>query len=397
MSSMRELAFTRKQVVLGGLLGAAALGFGSPLRVTRADADSAQPAADLGALEAKTDSVAAAMTFGSALPSRLTPSTGPTKVIDGVAGDDANPGSDATPWRTLQKAFTSLAPGETALVRTGTYTGRIDVDASASGTAAAPKTLAAYPGHAPVFTGLLRPDGLRYWHFRGLTFAPVGLDTGFYAVGSTAHLDFEQVTFQGCPLGSGVVTEQTCADLQWWRCAFLNNGRQNTILDHGLYLKSSNCVVADCVLARNSSYGLQLYPSAANNVIVNNTIVENGIRSSDPQWSGGMVIAGPATRNNQIVNNILAFNTGYGARSNAEAQGGNVFRRNLVWGNSLGGSAGTRWDVNDQVTETETVRADPKLVDRANDNYRLGAGSAAIDSSVAEYTPATDYYGVTRR
>jgi Right handed beta helix region len=372
---MNTTALTRKELMLRGLAGAAAAGIAGPARVGRAEASVSQPATHLGAFEAGEAPATAAMTFGTALPRRIKQSAGATRVIDSANGSDSNRGTDAAPWRTLQKAFSSLGRGETALVKTGTYTGRIDVTGSASGTGSTPKTLAAYPGHTPIFTGLIRPNGLQYWRFRGLTFAPIGLDTGFYAVGSTAHLDFEQVTFRDCRLGSGMVTEQTCSDLQWWRCTFLNNGRRNTILDHGLYLKSSSCVVADCLFARNSSYGLQMYPSAADNFVVNNTIVENGIRSSNPQWSGGLVIAGPTTGGNQVLNNVIAFNTGYGARSNAEVQAGNVFRRNLVWGNSLGRVAGTKWDIAGRVTETETIRADPKFIDRANGNYRLSAGS----------------------
>ena len=52
-------------------------------------------------------------------------------------------GSSFAPWRTLQHAVQTIAPGDTILVRAGTYAGcRIRL----SGTQAAPKTLAREPG-----------------------------------------------------------------------------------------------------------------------------------------------------------------------------------------------------------------------------------------------------------
>jgi hypothetical protein len=182
-----------------------------------------------------------------------------------------------------------------------------------------------------------------------------------------------------------MVAEATCADLQWFRCSFRDNGRARTIFDHGLYLKASRCVVAHSVFARNSAFGVHLYPSAADNLIVNNTILANGIRSTDAGWGGGIVLAGPATARNRIVNNVIAFNRGYGARTDEEARGGHRFRRNLVWGNTLGG---THWEIDGQVAETGTIRADPRLADQRHGDYRLRPASPAIGRAVPQFTPA---------
>jgi parallel beta-helix repeat protein len=392
--------FTRKQILFGALSGAAAVGAGTMLPASAGAAINGQAAADVGALE--TGVAPQAVTFGSALPPRIKQSTGSTRVIDAAKGNDSSAGTDAAPWRTLRKAFSSLAPGETALVKNGTYGERLDVTGAQSGTASAPKTLAAYPGHAPVLTNLMRPDGLQYWRFRGLTFAPIALDTGVYAVGATANLEFESCTFRDCPLGSGMVSEKTCSNMQWWRCTFTNNGRaasNNGMYDHGLYLKSANSVVANCIFSRNSSCGIHMYNGGpVNTIVANNTIVENGIRSGNPTWSAGIILGTDAGVNanhdNKVLNNIIAFNTGWGAKSNSNVQAGanNVFRRNLVFGNSLGT---TNW-ASGGVAESETIKTDPKFVDRASGNYRLASGSSAIDASLPDYASATDYYGATR-
>lgn len=67
-------------------------------------------------------------------------------------GKDTNPGSLAQPWRTVQKAADSLAPGDTAWVRAGRYRERVSVNVSGAG----PDqfvTLRAYPGEKPIIYG----------------------------------------------------------------------------------------------------------------------------------------------------------------------------------------------------------------------------------------------------
>lgn len=376
---------TRKQVLLGGLAGATASVGAAVVPARRGAAGTRQARPDLGAFQTRRDVTTGPL--GMALPPRIAASTRVTRVVDAVHGSDDDSGSESAPWRTLAKAFASLKPGDTALVKGGTYRGHLNPTAAASGTAARPKTLAAYPGHAPLLTGGIRADGLRYWRFRGLTLAPVGRDAGFYALGASGNLEFMRVVFRDCPLGSGMVTEDTCFGIQWFGCTFRNNGRAHTKLDHGLYLKGSNCVVAQSLFANNSSYGVHLYPSARDNLIVNNTIVENGLRSPDPNWSGGIVIAGPASAGNWIINNIVAFNRGFGARTDLSAEGGQIFRRNLVWRNTLAKN-GTFWASSGQVTETATIRANPAFVNRRRGDYRLRSGSPAIGRAVAEFTPA---------
>lgn len=66
-------------------------------------------------------------------------------------GSDADPGTPARPWRTVGKAAATLQPGETVLIRAGTYHER--VVAERSGTAGAPITYAAYPGETATIDG----------------------------------------------------------------------------------------------------------------------------------------------------------------------------------------------------------------------------------------------------
>ncbi len=75
-------------------------------------------------------------------------------------GDDANPGTLDQPWRTIQKAASSLSAGDTVYIRAGTYAER--VLPQVSGSEGYPITYAAYPGETAILdgTGITLPDDL---------------------------------------------------------------------------------------------------------------------------------------------------------------------------------------------------------------------------------------------
>lgn len=66
-------------------------------------------------------------------------------------GDDANPGTESQPWRTIQKAADTVLAGETVYIRAGTYEER--VVPRNSGAADRFITYAAYPGETVTIDG----------------------------------------------------------------------------------------------------------------------------------------------------------------------------------------------------------------------------------------------------
>lgn len=66
-------------------------------------------------------------------------------------GDDSNPGTEAQPFRTINKGTSVLQAGDTLYVRAGTYHEKVVI--SNSGTANNPITISAYPGETPVIDG----------------------------------------------------------------------------------------------------------------------------------------------------------------------------------------------------------------------------------------------------
>ncbi|MFI8190804.1 carbohydrate-binding protein [Streptomyces sp. NPDC085946] len=108
-------------------------------------------------------------------------------------GTDGAPGTESSPT-TLTSALTRLAPGGTIYLRGGTYrhTQTVTIAADNSGTSAARKTLAAYPGETPVLNFSAQTEdpanrGLAvngsYWHVKGIVVERAG-DNGIFVGGS---------------------------------------------------------------------------------------------------------------------------------------------------------------------------------------------------------------------
>lgn len=92
----------------------------------------------------------------TAVPSAEVAVTLPTATVQSVfyvapGGSNSNPGTEDRPWLTIQKAADSLLPGQTVLVRNGTYTSNnyVIVQISKGGTANAWITYKNYPGEMP--------------------------------------------------------------------------------------------------------------------------------------------------------------------------------------------------------------------------------------------------------
>lgn len=77
--------------------------------------------------------------------------SGPMKFVAANAGSDSNNGSEQKPWRTMQHAVEQLQPGETLVMRGGTYHEHVLV--TAVGTAERPVTICGYPGELAVLDG----------------------------------------------------------------------------------------------------------------------------------------------------------------------------------------------------------------------------------------------------
>ncbi len=149
----------------------------------------------------------------------VTPPPGPQFYV-ATNGNDANPGTEAQPWRTIQKAMSAATPGSTVNIRAGTYPERLTVNVS--GTAGNFVTFQPYGftgapgcgGHTGVPCGgeavvldysslgtvsdgvpYLKMSGQSYVRIQGLTFQNLswigGMQRGIWFTGGSHDVEFK--------------------------------------------------------------------------------------------------------------------------------------------------------------------------------------------------------------
>ncbi len=69
-------------------------------------------------------------------------------------GSNANPGTQAAPFLTIQKGHDVAVAGDTIYVRGGTYNVSTEITLTRDGVSGKPISLLAYPGERPVIDGI---------------------------------------------------------------------------------------------------------------------------------------------------------------------------------------------------------------------------------------------------
>jgi hypothetical protein len=336
---------------------------------------------------------------GRHLPKPLPPSKGKTYYVS-TKGADSNPGTLRRPWRTVQSAVTRLKPGQRALVRAGTY--RENVLVTSRGRPRAPITIANYPGERPV----LRPAGghednypleifsASYFRVQGFLIEAASGPSAddVYFEGATHHVELSGNEIRNAG-DQGVFSERTTHDLKIIGNTIHNNGPSPLHQSHGIYVEGQNQLIANNLVYDNHyGFGIHVYPSADHVLVVDNTVVGNGI-------SGILVGAEGSTTVNKtlLVNNIVAYNHDSGMQSyfpeGATRGRGNIAYGNLGYGNPDGGFANEGGGID---YSFGNIAGDPRFRDRAGHDYRLGSGSNALDRAVAGYSLRRDFAGRRR-
>jgi hypothetical protein len=336
---------------------------------------------------------------GAKLPVRLPLSTGATFYV-APDGSDGNPGTENAPWQTVQKALDTLEPGQTALVRAGTYTA--DLQTFRGGTPDAPITIRNYPGERPVLHAagdagdnitLQLGTGAAYIRLQGLTFegASGPSTTNIYAA-DTAH----DIEISDCEdrnsARQGFYSDSSTSHIQIVGCYFHDNGGGGpTGLDHQIYIEGSHHAIVNNLLVRApNGNGIQVYPSSDHIVIAGNTI--------DWVFRDGIIIGSDGdttTTDALVVNNVItnvrsAINTYWGGSVGPGA--GNVARDNLAFGTSLADGTFNGPGVDYQ----DNLIADPLYADAGAGDYHLQPGSPALGRADLDYTNPIDLDGHPR-
>jgi hypothetical protein len=320
-------------------------------------------------------------TVGTSLPTPLPASSGAVFYVS-PTGLDTNPGTQTSPWRTIQKALNTLLPGQTAYVLDGTYSEWLIW--SLSGTATAPITLKAAPGTRPVLTGRLKIQGsyvrVSGFKFLGGTAANPSDVCIYVAGGDHDELSDNEITAANM---SGIFLSGADDDriIGNW----IHNNGTHWNQDHGIYYDDGvGGLIANNRIEANEAFGVHLYPAPDKVIVTNNTITAN-------QRAGVIVDGanGQAPDNVLIVDNIVAYNGEMGIRSGSTVGTNDVARNNLVYGNP----GGNLWG---QLTFTNNTTADPQFVSYSADDLHLQSSSPARDTADTSYAYPVDYDGRVR-
>lgn len=318
-------------------------------------------------------------------------STGKTYYVDGTNGIDSSAGSTATAaFKTISKALTLLAAGDTILIRKGLYREPINLSAKGvpSGTATKPITIGSYGDGEVIVDGSTKTGSWTLvngtvWK-APVSFEPVGVVVNDVALkqvtqgqnGSTApqvglagvtsnsgkwHIGGGVITADfGSTIGSGnanqadVVVPNTVSDQ-----AHVFYYGQNYIRFVGLTIRGSgsngvwgygsNITIESCNIKFNGKAAVSFFSDAANeandnsvitshvyqNVLVNWPRGNNYNAEAGGSWPGTLAWSGnmrPVARGN-----IVHMNGGEGIASygtfNGRQSGSALFEQNIVYDN----------------------------------------------------------------
>lgn len=304
-------------------------------------------------------------------------------------GKDANPGTVKRPWATLGRALRTARSGDGIYVRTGTYPEWAVT--TRDGTRTAPISLRAYPGERPALTGRLKIAS-SYFCVTGLRLigrtSANSRSTLIYVSGAD-HVEILRNEIRSSFTSGVYVGDEEAASehLRIVRNYVADNGKSERF-DHGLYLGHvDQALVANNLVVGNAGLGIKVAPEVSRAVVTHNTVVRNG--------QSGVSVGGERSwfsKDNVVVNNIVAFNDAWGIRTYWEDAVGddNLAVANLVFANRSGSS----WFPGGGMVEQESILADPLFV--ASADYRLRAASPAVDRAVPAFSVRVDFSGRRR-
>jgi hypothetical protein len=325
---------------------------------------------------------------GSGLPPPLGPSTGQTFYVS-PTGSDSNPGTLAAPWRTVQKAFNVLQPGQRALVRAGTYAESLDM--ARAGTAAAPITVENYPGERPIVNGggerpLEISASGAYFRIKGFVFQNSPYNSGGNVDLYGHHLEISANEVRNSQ-DQGIYSDEDSHHAQLLGNWVHSNGRGVIHQSHGIYLQGNDHLVANNVIHdHGKGFGIQVYDRNSRSIITANTVTGAG--------HSGIVVGGSGGVDNiRVVNNVFAFNAHYGISHDSTCPTASRADHNVVFGNAWGpthpGCSGLDYSRGNRTT-------DPLFVNYGARNLHVNAGSPAVDYALPEFSPGADFDGRAR-
>jgi len=339
----------------------------------------------------------------------LAPSTGQAFYAS-PTGSDANPGTLAAPWKSLAKANT-LQPGQVLYLRAGTHGARgTTFSFSSNGTAAAPITVAGYPGDSrPVLLGHVRMAGQYIRLSNVILDGPTGNVGGPGPNGEAillaitgSHSEFSYSEVRHDYWHAGIAAVDLVSDYRLIGNYIHDNGGNNGNYNddqwntsHGAYLSpSSYGLIANNIFEHNDAKGISARHDANHLLIVNNTFVGNGRYGiAIVEQSHDIIVA-----NNVVQNNGVMGKSGGGTYF----EGPGPYRQinNVYWNNNgsdvVGGTVTGALFADPLLVQPSSGTVTQQIVGDPGTDYHLRPGSPAIGHADPAYALPFDMIGKCR-
>ena len=334
--------------------------------------------------------------------------------VSATSGSDSNSGSQSAPFLSILAASQHAQAGTTIHVASGSYPGCITT--TASGTASAHITYVSDTQYAAKIVGSGSCSMAAGWWNQGNYVDIKGFEidasgsqasswrNGFYGSGSYTTFQNGKVhdlLSDSTAFASAQANGQGGAAIEMDNYSgavsgsFFGNIVYNvgpsgvtSSLVHGIYQIESG-EVANNLVYNVVGNGVVTWHGARDIQIVNNTI--------DNARDGGILVGSGDSGSSSTTGNFITVANNIVVDSNGGiTEFGTTGPNNLYVDNLLYNNQAPNIRLQNGLTATGTIIADPKFVDAAAGNYHLQAGSPAIGAGSTAYAPSTDLDGNPR-
>lgn len=244
-------------------------------------------------------------------------------------GDDASPGTQERPFRTIKKGLSALQSSDTLYLRGGTYAESISnynqtLPAGTSWDSAV--TIAAFEGE----TVTLQPSGVgdvltlaapyvQYMIFDHLVIDASGAQNGVAVVQGAHHIRIQNGEIKNAhEHGVFTVDASSTSHVELVKLKVHDNGSSR--LDHGLYIGTPDSLIEGCDIYNNGGYGIHVYNGNDSGKSTSNTIIRNN-QVHDNRGDGGVTLNhGDNIQfyDNFVYNNKSGVEVSYGNPTNTQ-------------------------------------------------------------------------------
>lgn len=331
-----------------------------------------------------------------------------TNLYVAPGGSDANPGTEAEPFRTISRAAQVVTPGTTVYVAPGQYTGGFRTEVS--GSAEARIIFQSSERWGAHIVPPLDSRTTAAWDNRGSYVDIVGFEidgtqyqsgnkwlSGIYNGGShnairhnhVHHVALDVPCESAGGAGIGVDSLQAGSQAEVVGNNVHDIGPADCAFHHGIHIGTEARVRSNLVY-RVSGAGIHLWQDAKRVEVTGNTVSTSGT---------GIVVGGGDYRHSQgpndhtLVANNIVFDNKQGVLEQGQTGENNNYRNNLVFQNAI-----ADWLLAPGRKHVGTIAAEPAFVEytrTGTPDFRLTPRSPAIGKGSGE-GPEQDYQGKVR-